>query len=947
MDESNKSVFKSLFDEALRWIIDNNEWNNGRGILSRALVLLIAFVVLIGFLRWLMSSITDLAKSISDIWTFTTADRKRRDDMVLKRRFASVLESDLDYIDQAENWNDLQFVDLEAEVEMDGEYYSTSFNRRFGLKSRGLRRVKSLMKAIETSVELKLVVVGEPGCGKSVALRHLAIKYAKTAKSRRLGQHPLPLYINLKELSAQADEVDADAIKSFVLDHVRRGRSDTGEYLTKNWEEFALKGQWLLLFDSFDEVPGVLHASTGSQDIKNYSLALYDFLSQYPECRSVIASREFKGPGTLPWQKIRICPLSDSKQRSLVNKAFLESEHRRILKEHLVTSSPALRSNPMFLSLLCRYVRYHNDVPANDRQLLLDHLEHLTIRDSEYVLKKYGLSPEDLMSGARTLAELFAVNSDLSLAPTIDEIQDNLSRAAIPGSDIEVLLLALVYVKIGRVDVANAKRGDRRFTFAHRRYQEVLFVASISTDLAAADRTLLLYDVRWREYTVTLLQTEAWENLTALIEHACGLASASLSAATRNAVMSDNLDLHANRLLYLLRLLDEGLSTAGKEARDFVTARLSLGLYRAWEVGGLVDRFNLLRIAFLLPDYLVAQAVIYAINSNLPILEELTLKNVQYLERIPQEYSTQILRMLSHAALKARDESDVTRVRALGKRLPESLAAVKVLQRNLLLRQISLPFGWLELISDSKPLRSVTRSLVGTERLDKLRERSPREDFTAPGLLFLCGILLAGYTKPHLDINQKAISVVIGLYVLILTPLFIMRYYSSPFDFTNELLKKITFKKLLQRLPTVSSLVLVSAGGGFVFCHALMGLRDVAGSSRTYMLLLVILLVYLSIQRGFQVVRDNRKERDSYTILQRIRSGDSGIAILQSCRGWGIRRLQLCLEACQKELLMDTHSIKFLVRTVNDEVAESAAERHAKRVVLDLALRRYLDFPEP
>lgn len=137
----------------------------------------------------------------------------------------------------------------------------------------------------------------------------------------------MPLYINLREIDIPAKSpITADNISDFILDNIRRGDSDTTAYVRENWADYRNRGIWFFLFDSFDEIPAVLHAEKGSPVTKEYAEAIRKFLEGMGECRGILASREFKGPDSLPWKKFRILPLTSSKQRELVANAFLSQE---------------------------------------------------------------------------------------------------------------------------------------------------------------------------------------------------------------------------------------------------------------------------------------------------------------------------------------------------------------------------------------------------------------------------------------------------------------------------------------------------------------------------------------------------------------------------------------------------------------------------------------------
>lgn len=81
---------------------------------------------------------------------------------------------------------------LEAEG---GRQWPIPFVRR----SSGIRRESSLATALQKSTERLVLVQGEPGSGKSVALRHVAYQLADKASYERRLDTKLPVYVNLKE----------------------------------------------------------------------------------------------------------------------------------------------------------------------------------------------------------------------------------------------------------------------------------------------------------------------------------------------------------------------------------------------------------------------------------------------------------------------------------------------------------------------------------------------------------------------------------------------------------------------------------------------------------------------------------------------------------------------------------------------------------------------------
>lgn len=483
-----------------------------------------------------------------------------------RQQFCGVLRSDLDAIAKAENWNDQWFTDLEAEVEAEGGYYSNTLSRFLKRRSNGIRRVPSLIQAIQTSTERCMLLVGDPGCGKSVALRHLGRTLADEGNKARAANVQVPLYINLKELPAcNAEELTPDYIENFVIEHIRRGDSDTAAYLRDHWQDYKTKGTWFFLFDSFDEIPAVLHAPNGSQTIEQYSQALRKFMDGMGACRGVLASREYKGPEALPWQKLRILPLSQQRQDELIDNTYLNNQYKTLVRQHLATVGGGIFGNPLFMSLLCRYVGDTQKCPANDYDLLLRHIERLAQRDPAYILKQYGLNESQLLEGATLLAVLFAEEHNLSLAPKHDEIDQALNvRHTILPVDLERLLSALIDVKIGRSDVKEARPGDRRFTFSHRRYQETLFVQYLAQHPQHIPTENLLLDNRWREFTVTLIQSQEEDVVKRFSDEAArqidSLAQPTVPIPQELAGGLHYFDWNNGPLLHLLQLVNEGFS---------------------------------------------------------------------------------------------------------------------------------------------------------------------------------------------------------------------------------------------------------------------------------------------------------------------------------------------------------------------------------------------------
>jgi hypothetical protein len=682
-----------MWDKAVQWLMGYS------GQLGPFFVKVLLGIAGLWFLLKALEQVLDkLAKALDAYKNAgfpTTFDRKRRAEMEKRRGFCKVLAADLAFLAKKESWNDQYFADLEADVEVEGTYYPTAVHRFMRRRVSGLRRVPSLIDAIESSSEQTLLVIGEPGSGKSVALRHLATEMAERGRRSSSANAFVPLYVNLKELvAAVGAAVDADCIRTFVLDNIRRGDSDTASFVREHWDDYRDRGLWFFLFDSFDEIPSVLHAPSGSPVIAEYTEAVHSFVVGMGSCRSVLASREFKGPDKLPWHRLRILPLSEKRQQDLIQRSFLDDAGKDLAVTHVASAHSTLYENPMFLTLLCRHIKDTGGVPMNDLHLLSGHIRRLATREGDYIQRKYGVEADAMIAAATHLAVLFAERPELGLAPTRDEIARAVAERPDLRFDYEVMIPALVDVKIGRSDVEEARSGDRRFTFSHRRYQETLFVDYLIANPAHIAPRQFLTDTRWREYAVTLLQSQAMDRMRPLLQESESLLQA-LAARQSGIPVADvaALTFHAwsTDETHLLQLLQEGLGRRPDQVPASLGTAVQALLEPRWENGDILDRTAVMQLGGLLPKELLTRYMLHSIDAGSYELKAAAFRQSVFLRQMPEELAAFVREQLAQETLGASGRTALLQIRALMQRLPESIGACHVVERCAFLRVLLLP----------------------------------------------------------------------------------------------------------------------------------------------------------------------------------------------------------------------------------------------------------------
>ena len=461
-------------------------------------------------LALLLRSISYLQKEIIPI--FYSAEQARRRNR--RQRFAEHIEHELRRFNSMEEWSDYRFTELEAEVEAEGRRRHPLIP--FLTKRDPLRREKSLTKALESSTERLIHLEGVPGSGKSVALRHVALTMAHQAMQSRNAKTIIPLYINLKSLKRNVkpgyeSSVDAQFINGFVLESLNRANDrNVATFLEDEFQAGLNDGLWLFLFDSFDEIPEVLSSTEADSVINLYAQAIDDFLHGMNKCRGIIASREYRGPRYLNWSKFRIMPLSVRHQEELIKRAELSSDDEARAIGGLLTGSQGNRQfveNPMFLGLLCEFVRTNHRYPEHDFKVYEAFVSSRLARDESRLLHRFGLQASELQRCAENIAFCMQKDSSLGLISNLQEITLALSRHDLDSEvDINLVLDALQFIKLAKVEDDLGTRGQETFTFSHRRLQEYLATMVLIREPDRVPMIELLTNGIWRESAVVLLQ---------------------------------------------------------------------------------------------------------------------------------------------------------------------------------------------------------------------------------------------------------------------------------------------------------------------------------------------------------------------------------------------------------------------------------------------------------
>lgn len=202
---------------------------------------------------------------------------------------------------------------------------------------------------------LKTVLIGSGGCGKSLMLQHLFLQAAEKYKKTGI----LPVFLELRYFT-QNDDLLSFIVKT-VGDKDRRFSVDVAKRL-------LLSGRCQLLLDGFDEID--------PSDVADFLVKLEHFSDLYDKVQIVISSRENESlTGLHNYIKLYMWPFDTAQSEKLIDKILAyrgEEENRDTVLEYInngfLKKDGIFASHPLLLTFVTLKYPAYKKFGANHLQ---------------------------------------------------------------------------------------------------------------------------------------------------------------------------------------------------------------------------------------------------------------------------------------------------------------------------------------------------------------------------------------------------------------------------------------------------------------------------------------------------------------------------------------------------------------------------------------------------
>ena len=370
--------------------------------------------------------------------------------------------------------------------------YRESKQRRFNFRDDGKK--DGLLLANQ---EQYLMVLGDPGIGKSTFLRKVGLEALKGNKDSY--QHSLtPVLLELKNFKENEINIQALIEEEFKICGFPN--------VEKNISNKLEKGELLILLDGLDEVP--------TANVNNVIEKIKDFVDRHHKNRFILSCRTAARTHLQRFTDIEIVEFDDQQIQSFIEHWFSSELDRKnetakncweLLQKKEYKSAKELAHTPLLLTFLCLVYDENQSFPTNRSRLYQDALRILLEKWSAekrlpnrgLVYENLSIEQEEILLSEIAYQNFVADKLFLEKREIVKQIKDHLKQNLNAPQHLDgEKVLKTIEIEQGIL----VERARDVYSFSHLTLQEYLTAQYIyDNDLIEETVKNYVTETRWQE----------------------------------------------------------------------------------------------------------------------------------------------------------------------------------------------------------------------------------------------------------------------------------------------------------------------------------------------------------------------------------------------------------------------------------------------------------------
>ena len=370
--------------------------------------------------------------------------------------------------------------------------YRESKQRRFNFRDDGKK--DGLLLANQ---EQYLMVLGDPGIGKSTFLRKVGLEALKGNKDSY--QHSLtPVLLELKNFKENEINIQALIEEEFKICGFPN--------VEKNISNKLEKGELLILLDGLDEVP--------TANVYNVIEKIQDFVDRHHKNRFILSCRTAARTHLQRFTDIEIVEFDDQQIQSFIEHWFSSELDRKnetakncweLLQKEEYKSAKELAHTPLLLTFLCLVYDENQSFPTNRSRLYQDALRILLEKWSAekrlpnrgLVYENLSIEQEEILLSEIAYQNFVADKLFLEKREVVKQIKDHLKQNLNAPQHLDgEKVLKTIEIEQGIL----VERARDVYSFSHLTLQEYLTAQYIyDNDLIEQTVKNHITETRWQE----------------------------------------------------------------------------------------------------------------------------------------------------------------------------------------------------------------------------------------------------------------------------------------------------------------------------------------------------------------------------------------------------------------------------------------------------------------